>query len=114
LRYREWCSQKNSKIPYQGNGSLKIVIIIFEPWHFRYIGFPHSEILYKEGIVFDTYIKILREDKVKYFKDEKNEDYIIWLLSGFLKPEKFEFNTSNGIGVSSDNGDDIILTMKVK
>lgn len=91
-----------------------ITNIIFEPWHFRYIGFPHSEILYKEGIVFDTYIKILREEKVKYFKDEKNEDYIIWLLSGLLKPEKFKFNTSNGIGVSSDNGEDIILTMKEK
>ncbi len=91
-----------------------ITNIIFEPWHFRYIGFPHSEILYKEGIVFDTYINILREEKVKYYKDEKNDNYIIWLLSGLLKPEKFEFNTSNGIGVSSDNGEDIILTMKVK
>lgn len=88
--------------------------IIFEPWHFRYIGLPHSEILYKEGIVFDTYIKILREEKVKYYKNEKNEDYIIWLLSGLLRPEKMEFNTSNGIGVSSDNGEGIILTMKVK
>lgn len=91
-----------------------ITNIIFEPWHFRYIGFPHSEILFKEGIVFDTYIKILREDKVKYFKDEKNEEYIIWLLSGLLKPEKLEFNISNGIGVSSDNGEGIILTMKIK
>lgn len=91
-----------------------ITNIIFEPWHFRYIGYPHSEILYKEGIVFDTYIKYLREDKVKYYKDENNEEYIIWLLSGLLKPEKFEFNTSNGIGVSSDNGDNIILTMKIK
>ncbi|KAF0091153.1 MAG: serine-type D-Ala-D-Ala carboxypeptidase [Fusobacteria bacterium] len=91
-----------------------ITNIIFEPWHFRYIGFPHSEILFKEGIVFDTYIKILREEKVKYFKDEKNEEYIIWLLSGLLKPENFKFNTSNGIGVSSDNGEDIILTMKEK
>lgn len=91
-----------------------ITNIIFEPWHFRYIGFPHSEILYKEGIVFDTYIKYLREDKVKYYKDEKNDDYIIWLLSGLMKPDKFKFNTSNGIGVSSDNGDNIILTMKVK
>ncbi len=91
-----------------------ITNIIFEPWHFRYIGVPHSEILHKEGIVFDTYIKLLREEKVKYFKDEKNEDYIIWLLSDLLKPEKLEFNTSNGIGVSSDNGENIILTMKVK
>lgn len=91
-----------------------ITNIIFEPWHFRYIGFPHSEILYKEGIVFDTYIKYLREDKVKYYKDEKNDDYIIWLLSGLMKPDKFKFNTSNGIGVSADNGDNIILTMKVK
>lgn len=91
-----------------------ITNIIFEPWHFRYVGFPHSEILYKEGIVFDTYIKYLREDKVKYYKDEKNEEYIIWLLTDLLKPEKFKFNTSNGIGVSSDNGENIILTMKQK
>jgi zinc D-Ala-D-Ala carboxypeptidase len=91
-----------------------ITNIIFEPWHFRYIGFPHSEILYKEGIVFDTYIKYLREDKVKYYKDEQNDEYIIWLLSDLMIPETLKFNTSNGIGVSSDNGDNIILTMKVK
>lgn len=91
-----------------------ITNIIFEPWHFRYIGYPHSEILYKEGIVFDSYIKYLREDKVKYYKDENDEEYIIWLLSDLLKPEKLKFNTSNGVGVSSDNGDNIILTMKIK
>ncbi len=91
-----------------------ITNIIFEPWHFRYIGYPHSEILFKEKIVFDTYIEALREEKVKYFQAEDGNDYIIWLLSGTLKPEKLEFNTSNGIGVSSDNGDGIVLTMKVK
>ncbi len=91
-----------------------ITNIIFEPWHYRYMGYPHSEILFKEEIVFDTYIKSLREEKVKYFHAEDGKDYIIWLLSGSLKPEKLEFNTSNGIGASSDNGDGIILTMRTQ
>ncbi|MDD2371420.1 MAG: D-alanyl-D-alanine carboxypeptidase family protein [Firmicutes bacterium] len=91
-----------------------ITNIIFEPWHFRYIGYPHSEILFKEGIVFDTYIDTLRTQKVKYYQAEDGNDYIIWLLSGSLIPEKLNFNTSNGIGASSDNGDGIILTMRTQ
>ena len=91
-----------------------ITNIIFEPWHFRYIGYPHSEILYKEEIVFDTYIDVLRDEKVKYFEADDGNDYIIWLLSGTLKPEKLSFNTSNGVGVSSDNGEGIILTMRAE
>lgn len=30
--------------------------IRFEPWHIRYVGLPHSEIIYKEGLTLEEYI----------------------------------------------------------
>lgn len=88
-----------------------ITKIIYEPWHFRYVGLPHSEIIHKEGIVFDTYIEELREEKLRYYKAQDGTQYIIWLLTGSLKPKSLEFNTDGGVGVSSDNKEGIILTL---
>jgi len=113
----KWLSTNGYKYGYvlrYTKEQTEITNIIYEPWHFRYIGYPHSEILVKEKIVFDTYIKNIRDEKVKYFQAEDGNDYLIWLLTGSLKPDKFEFNTSNGIGVSSDNAEGIILTMRLE
>lgn len=85
--------------------------IIYEPWHFRYIGYPHSEILVKDGIVFDTYINGLREDKYRFYKGDNGTSYLIWLLDGKLKPESLKYNTEFGVGVSTDNKEGIILTL---
>lgn len=34
--------------------------IAHEPWHFRYVGYPHSEIMKKHGFVLEEYIGFLR------------------------------------------------------
>lgn len=33
--------------------------IRFEPWHIRFVGLPHSEIIYKEGLTLEEYISSL-------------------------------------------------------
>lgn len=33
-----------------------------EPWHFRYVGRPHAEIMKKEGTVLEEYVAFLREE----------------------------------------------------
>jgi D-alanyl-D-alanine carboxypeptidase len=41
--------------------------IRFEPWHIRFVGLPHSEIIYKEGLTLEEYISSLEVgDYYKY------------------------------------------------
>ncbi|ASS74364.1 D-Ala-D-Ala carboxypeptidase VanY [Tumebacillus algifaecis] len=37
--------------------------IRYEPWHFRYVGFPHSAIIQKKGFVLEEYLDFLKEQK---------------------------------------------------
>ncbi|MFD2169340.1 M15 family metallopeptidase [Tumebacillus lipolyticus] len=37
--------------------------IRYEPWHFRYVGLPHSAIMQKKGFVLEEYLKFLKEQK---------------------------------------------------
>lgn len=38
--------------------------ILFEPWHFRYVGLPHSEIMYEEDLVLEEYLEWLKHEGV--------------------------------------------------
>lgn len=33
-----------------------------EPWHFRYVGRPHAEVMKREGLILEEYIAFLREE----------------------------------------------------
>lgn len=37
--------------------------IRFEPWHFRYVGQPHSAIMHEEGLVLEQYLDELKQRK---------------------------------------------------
>jgi len=50
--------------------------IEYEPWHFRYVGLPHSAIMKEKNLVLEEYIEYLKKEKtVKTTVDEK--DYFI-------------------------------------
>jgi D-alanyl-D-alanine dipeptidase/carboxypeptidase len=42
-------------------GKEEITSISFEPWHFRYVGTPHSEIMAQQGWVLEEYLDFLEE-----------------------------------------------------
>ena len=42
-------------------GKENITGIGAEPWHFRYVGFPHSAIIAERGMVLEEYIEFLKE-----------------------------------------------------
>ena len=31
--------------------------IRYEPWHFRYVGLPHSELMYKQNLALEEYLQ---------------------------------------------------------
>lgn len=81
--------------------------ILYEPWHFRYVGLPHSAIMYKNDWVLEEYLEYLKrnghisvevEDKqyeVKYYPSSKKE---------------IEIKVGHEYDVSGDNIGGIIVT----
>ena len=88
------------RYPFYGE---KITGIRYEPWHIRYVGAPHAEIIYGNGLTLEEYIESLEID-VWY---ETEEYYICRTLlpaeGGFLFPAEFEscvFSVDNtGYGI---------------
>lgn len=50
-----------------------ITKIIYEPWHYRYVGTEHASIMKKENLCFEEYIDLLKsiEENNAYFKEMK-------------------------------------------
>lgn len=55
-----YCDEYGFIIRYPSYGEKKTGIR-FEPWHIRYVGFPHSEIIYNNGLTLEEYIASLEE-----------------------------------------------------
>ena len=53
--------------PYRGfverylSGKENVTGIGAEPWHFRYVGYPHSVIMTRRGLVLEEYLQFLKE-----------------------------------------------------
>lgn len=79
-----------------------------EPWHFRYVGLPHSAIMQEHGFVLEQYLDFLKEQKsitvtldrqlyeVSYFSISKNNSITV--------PVKDDYE------ISGNNMDGIIMT----
>lgn len=91
IRYPLWKSSKTSTA--------------YEPWHIRYVGVPHAEIMYLEGLVLEEYMELLLEEE--YYR---YGDYLITRQEKepFLLPESFE----SGI-ISKDNMGGYVITLKL-
>ncbi len=78
--------------------------IKFEPWHIRYVGFPHSEIIYKNSLAFEEYIENLEVGKFYEY-----DDYI------FTRQKGDEITVPSGLDsyvISEDNTGCFIITGK--
>lgn len=85
-----------------------ITKIIFEPWHFRYVGKPHAEYMKKNELALEEYIEQLHEEKIIKFTSENNEDYTIYYT------DNIEDSFENIIDLSKDNTGGYIITTTSK
>ena len=90
-------------------GKEHITKISHEPWHFRYVGVPHAEIMLKYGFVLEEYIEFLTQFKFPnnpliYKKSEKTFE-ISYLASGNYLP-----NLNENYCVSGNNCGGYIIT----
>ena len=62
------CGRFRQAAPYRGfverypAGKENVTGIGAEPWHFRYVGYPHSVIMTRGGLVLEEYLDFLKEE----------------------------------------------------
>ncbi len=80
--------------------------ISFEPWHLRYVGFPHSKIISKSKITLEQYIEYFELGKFYIY-----ENYIITRQNtkNIFVPKSFESAV-----VSEDNTGAVIITFETE
>ncbi len=92
---------------------MEITGIEYEPWHFRYVGVPHSRLIMEKGLCLEEYVELLRDYPLDGEHLSGGGYTICW-----QQPEK----TADGYRIavpeegdytiSGDNTGGIILTMK--
>ncbi|BBF42499.1 D-alanyl-D-alanine carboxypeptidase [Lachnospiraceae bacterium KM106-2] len=91
------------RYPYYGT---KQTGIEYEPWHIRYVGKPHAEIIYKNHLTLEEYLASLEVGK--YY------EYGSYLISKQKQGDELTIPTDFTSGViSSDNCGNWIVTLKI-
>lgn len=88
--------------------------ISHEPWHFRYVGVPHAEIITNNGWALEEYISFLKRhshDKTPYLYNSKDVIAEVFYLEA-SKTAKTQFRIDDNIqySVSGNNIDGFIVT----
>lgn len=85
-----------------------------EPWHFRYVGTPHAEIMKSQGFVLEEYINFLKQYRYGENSHFYNKAHMSLVIS-YLKASKttdtrFEIDSSVPYSISGNNIDGFIIT----
>ena len=95
-------------------GKENITQINYEPWHFRYVGFPHSMIMAKRQIVLEEYLEMLEAETspmkpLTYTQDGARIDIIYLSMKNRTKVEA-DFSDVLPHTLSGTNKSGIVLT----
>lgn len=119
--YNGICNEFRKLAPYYGfieryqKGKEQITGIAHEPWHFRYVGHPHSEIMYKNELSLEEYIEYIK--KFKYNKNhlklsEKGKEFEIFYVP-MITSESIDVDIPKHAvyQISGNNIDGFIVTL---
>lgn len=87
-----------------------ITRIIYEPWHLRYVGMPHSAFMKEKDLCFEEYIDYLKANGMYIYWGANGEYYLVMYTA---EPDTQQLR--NVIDVSTDHpgvGAAYIITMK--
>lgn len=84
----------------------QITSISAEEWHFRFVGYPHSEIMDLKGYCLEEYIDFLKNNNITY------KNYEIYYIPFENKTIEIELNDTDQI--SGNNVDGFIVTRTLK
>ena len=85
-----------------------------EPWHFRYVGLPHAEIMVEKGYCFEEYIDSLRsfspENPLVYSASD-GKTYQVYFIKEDVAKNGIPIPNGKGYAVSGNNVDGYIVTI---
>lgn len=90
----------------------EITGIQYEPWHFRYVGLPHSLIMKEQELTLEEYLDFLKEQKT-YTTTIKGKHYEISFVPS-SEDMNFEIPMDSQYELSGNNVDGVIVTIEKK
>ncbi|MBO9599063.1 MAG: M15 family metallopeptidase [Cohnella sp.] len=89
----------------------KITGIQYEPWHFRYVGLPHSRIMQEKDFALEQYLDFLRKHKsISAVVDDERYEIIYTPIE---QETTIQLPAGRDYEVSGNNVDGVIVTVRV-
>jgi D-alanyl-D-alanine carboxypeptidase len=89
---------------------INITGIAFEPWHFRYVGLPHSVMMKQKDMSLEEYIKYLKDEKDYTIKVDGMKYFVQYVENS----NQTKIPDTAKFVVSGDNLDGFIITSVIK
>lgn len=113
-RFRELSVQFGFIERYPANRE-QITHIAHEPWHFRYVGYPHSEVIEERVLTLEEYIEYLKQFHYQSnhlcFRRHKRDFEIFYVPVQDNKDSVIEIPDGIPYQVSGNNDDGVVLTL---
>lgn len=88
--------------------------IAHEPWHFRYVGYPHSKIMKEQGLSLEEYtefLKAFRADSVLFYEQADRRKIEIFYVPADEKKTVIQIPEALTYQISGNNVDGFIITI---
>lgn len=92
----------------------KITGISHEPWHFRYVGYPHSKIMKEKNLSLEEYIEFIKnysESKKYFFKQSFKTLIAIYYVAASGDKTSIHIPKNCNYQISGNNVDGLIVTL---
>lgn len=115
--YEGPCQSFRQRAPYFGfiqryeQGKEYATGIAHEPWHFRYVGFPHSLIMKERGLSLEEYLELLHEEKELKWNCGARSIEIRYIPAGSREQVWTDILKERPYQISGDNEGGFILTV---
>lgn len=95
-------------------GKEHITGIGHEPWHFRYVGVPHAEIMRRNDLTLEEYISFIKQypygQRAYGIRFDGQEMQVSYIKAARADSTKLEIDDSAPYSISGNNADGFILT----
>lgn len=97
-------------------GKESVTGIAHEPWHFRYVGCPHAEIMQSKGFVLEEYHEYLKEfpfgGTPLHWKSGDMSYSIFYMTAQMAETVTLELEDGTTYDLSGDNEAGVIVTLR--
>jgi D-alanyl-D-alanine carboxypeptidase len=84
--------------------------IQFEPWHFRYVGLPHSAIIHKNGFVLEEYMDYLKEQQSVSITVQGQKYHVFYYR--VTQKQTIQVPVQGSYEIAGNNMDGVIVTVR--